>query len=98
MDENEKKGTEVSVKKPELPEGVIQIPLASGKIATVFPGTNKVWLKCLFGNESDIGGAYCQYAENFIEVDGQKLVQEDFEDMAPKEFAPLFIHLSSILF
>ena len=82
----------------ELPHGATEIALPSGKVAVVFEGTNKVWLKCLFGSGGDIASAYCEYASHFIEVDGKKLVQEDFEEMSPKEFAPLMVHLTSVLF
>jgi len=82
----------------QLPEGATELALPSGKKAVVFKGTNKVWLKCLFGNEGSIAGAYCEYASHYVEVDGKKLVQEDYEEMEPKEFSPIFVHLSSVLF
>lgn len=91
------KETTITEKKV-LPENAIELELPSGKKAVAFEGTNKAWLKCLMGNSGDIASSYCEYASLFVEVDGKKLVQEDFENMSPKEFSPIFIHLSSVLF
>lgn len=92
----------VEVKKPDyvkkLDDGIVEVTLLDGRVATIFPGTGETQTEALRDIDGDSSLFIPSYMSKTIDIDGKSTIIEDFLQMNSKDYNRILTKFSEANF
>lgn len=93
---------QVEVKKPDyvkkLDDGIIEVTLSDGRVATIFPGTGQTQTEALRDIDGDSANFIPAFMAKTIDIDGKSTIIEDFLTMNSKDYNRILAEFSEANF